>query len=315
MEADIAGESIGIPGGIRVEVPRQMLRETLYRWIFSVLAFSSLAFLVGITLVLFTEGLPIFKVEGPTAFIFGRSWYPTFHPPEFGILPLILGSFWVTLGALVVCVPLGVGSALYVNELAGQRQRAILKPLIEILAAIPSIVFGFFGMVIVAPFLQQLFNLPTGLCALTGALILGIMAIPTVASIAEDALSFVPKSFREASLALGANRWQTLTKVVVPAAGSGISTAVILGMSRAVGETMTVLMVTGGAAIIPHSFFQPVRPMTSAIAAEMGEAVMGGSHYHALFAIGLILFLITFVINIVAELISRRYRVKLGLGQ
>lgn len=292
-----------------------MWREALYRWLCSILAFSSLAFLVGITLVLFSEGVPIFKVEGLGGFLFGRSWYPTFSPPEFGILPLIAASCWVTSGALVVCVPLGVGSALYLNEIAGRRQRAILKPLIEILAAIPSIVFGFFGMVVVAPFLQDVFDLPTGLCALTGAVILGIMAIPTVASIAEDALSFVPNSFREASLALGANRWQTLMKVVVPAAGSGISTAVILGMSRAVGETMTVLMVTGGAAVVPHSFFQPVRPMTSAIAAEMGEAVMGSAHYHALFGIGLILFLITFVINVIAEVVSRRYRLKLGLGR
>jgi phosphate transport system permease protein len=170
-------------------------------------------------------------------------------------------------------------------------------------------------MVIVAPFLQNMLNIPTGLCAFTASLVLGVMATPTVASLAEDALSFVPRSFREASLALGANRWQTLTKVVVPAAGSGISTAIILGMGRAVGETMTVLMVAGGAAVIPKSIFDPVRPMTSTIAAEMGEAVMGSLHFHALFAIGLVLFLITLGINIIAEIISRRYRLKLGLGR
>ena len=290
-----------------------MLREKLYKIIFSILALSSLLFLVGITIILFTEGLPIFHEAGVGAFIFGKSWYPTYDPPEFGILPLVAASFWVTLGALLVGVPLGVGSALFINELAGPKIKAILKPLIEILAAIPSIVFGFFGMVIVAPFLQKLLGIPTGLCAFTGSLILGIMALPTICSIAEDALSFVPKSFREASLALGANR-QTLTKVVIPAAGSGISTAIILGMSRAVGETMTVLMVTGGAAVIPHSFFVPVRPMTATIAAEMGEAVMGGAHYHALFAIGLILFLTTFFFNIIAEMVSRRFRIKLGLS-
>jgi len=187
--------------------------------------------------------------------------------------------------------------------------------LIEILAGIPSIVYGFFGMVMVAPFLQRLLGLPVGLCAFTGSLILGIMATPTVCSIAEDALSYVPRSFREASLALGANKWQTLIKVIMPAAGSGISTAIILGMSRAVGETMTVLMVTGGAAVIPHSFFQPVRPMTASIAAEMGEAVIGSPHYHALFAIGMILFLITLIFNIIAELLSRRFRLKLGLSR
>jgi phosphate transport system permease protein len=291
-----------------------MLREKIYKIIFGILAFSSLLFLVGITVILFTEGLPVFHETGVGAFLFGKFWYPTYDPPEFGILPLMLSSFLVTLGALLVCVPLGVGSALFINELAGPKMKAILKPLIEILAAIPSIVFGFFGMVIVAPFLQKLLGIPTGLCAFTGSLLLGIMALPTVCSIAEDALSFVPKSFREASLALGANRWQTLIKVVIPAAGSGISTAIILGMSRAVGETMTVLMVTGGAAVIPHSFFEPVRPMTSTIAAEMGEAVMGGAHYHALFAIGLILFLTTFFFNIIAEMVSRRFRLKLGLS-
>jgi phosphate transport system permease protein len=213
-----------------------------------------------------------------------------------------------------VCVPLGVGSALYLNEIAGHNQRAILKPMIEILANIPSVVFGFFGMVILTPLLQKVFHLPTGMCALNASLVLGMMAIPTVCSLAEDALSYVPRSFREASFAVGANRWQTLTQVVVPAAGSGIATAIILGMSRAIGETMTVLMVAGGAAVIPHSYLEPVRPMTATIAAEMGETPMGGAHYHALFAIALVLFLTTLVFNIIAEIVSRRFRIKLGLS-
>jgi phosphate transport system permease protein len=291
------------------------MKEKVYRWIFSLRAFSSLVFLLGITIVLFKEGLPILKEVRLFNFIFGKFWYPTYSPAEFGILPLILASVWVTVGALLVCVPLGVGSALYLHELAGPKQRAILKPFIEILASIPSIVFGFFAMAIMAPFLQDLLHLPTGLCAFTASVILGIMAVPTVCSISEDALSYVPKSFREASLAVGANRWQTLIKVIIPAAGSGISTAIILGMSRVIGETMTVLMASGGAAVIPKSFFDPVRPMTSTIAAEMGEAVMGSAHYHALFAIGLILFLITFIFNIIAEIISRRFRLKLGLSR
>jgi len=291
------------------------LKENLYKWAFTGFAFSSLVFLVGITIILFKEGLPVFKEVLFFNFISGRYWYPTYEPPNFGILPLMLASVWITVGALFVCVPLGVGSALYIHELAGDRLKAILKPLIEILAGIPSIVYGFFGMIVVAPLLQKLLNLPVGQTAFTGSLILGIMATPTVCSIAEDALSFVPLSFREASFAVGANRWQTLIKVVIPAAGSGISTGIILGMSRAVGETMTVLMVTGGAAVIPRSFFQPVRPMTATIAAEMGEAVFGSTHYHALFAIALILFLITLAFNIVAELISRRFRLKLGLGR
>ncbi len=290
------------------------MKESIYKWLFSALAFASLVFLVGIIFTLLKESLPFFT-EVSFFKLFGRSWYPTSIPPEFGMLPLIAASILVTVGAMVVCVPIGVGTALFIHEIATARQRAFLKPIIEILAGIPSIVYGFFGVIIVAPFLQNMLNIPTGLCAFTASLVLGIMATPTVASLAEDALSFVPRSFREASLALGANRWQTLTRVVVPAAGSGISTAIILGMGRAVGETMTVLMVAGGAAVIPKSIYDPVRPMTSTIAAEMGEAVMGSLHFHALFAIGLVLFLITFAINIIAEISSRRYRLKLGLGR
>jgi phosphate transport system permease protein len=290
------------------------IKERIIKGIFTILAFASLIFLVGIIIVLFREALPIFKKIKVFEFIFGKFWYPTYDPAEFGILPLILASIWVSTGAMLICVPLGVGSALYLNELASPGQKAILKPLVEILASIPSIVYGFFGMAILAPFLQNLFHLSIGLCAFTAGLTLGIMATPVVCSIAEDALSYVPRSFREASFAVGANRWQTLIKVVIPAAGSGISTAIILGMSRAIGETMTVLMVAGGAAVIPKSFFDPVRPMTAAIAAEMGEAPMGSDHYHALFAIALILFLVTFIFNVIAEVVSRKYRIKLGLS-
>ncbi len=293
----------------------RILKEGVYRYVFTILAFTSILFLVGIILTLVSEALPVFTHVRPDSFLFGQSWYPTSDPPELGIWPLVAASFAVTTGAMVVCVPIGIGTALFIHELASPGQRAFLKPVVEILAGIPSIVYGFFGMLIVAPFLQGLLDIPTGLCAFTASLVLGIMATPTVASLAEDALSFVPRSFREASLALGANRWQTLTKVVMPAAGSGISTAVILGLGRAVGETMTVLMVAGGAAMVPKSMFDPVRPMTSTIAAEMGEAVMGSLHYNALFAIGLILFLITLGVNIAAEVISRRYRLKLGLGR
>ena len=291
------------------------IKEKIYQGGFTALAFSSLLFLTGIILLLLKESLPLFKHVKFFDFVLGRSWYPTASVPEWGILPLILASFWVTLGALLICVPLGVGSALYIHELADEKQKMILKPLIEILASIPSVVYGFFGMVIAAPFLQKVFHLPTGLCALTASIILGIMAVPTVCSLAEDALSCVPNSFREASYAVGANRWQTLIFVVLPAAGSGVSTAIILGMSRAIGETMTVLMVAGGAAVIPQTLLEPVRPMTSTIAAEMGEAVMGSLHYNALFSIGLVLFTITFIFNIVAEIVSKRFRLKLGLDR
>jgi len=290
------------------------IKERMIQGIFAILAFASFIFLIGIVFVLFKEGLPIFKSVNVFDFLFGKFWYPTYDPPEFGVLPLIVGSFVVSLGAMVICVPLGVGSALYINEIASHQQKAILKPLIEILASVPSIIYGFFAMAILAPFLQNTFHIPIGLCALNASIVLGIMATPTVCSIAEDALSYVPRSFREASFAVGATRWQTLIKVIIPAAGSGISTAIILGMSRAIGETMTVLMAAGGAAIIPTSAFDPVRPMTAAIAAEMGEAPMGGDHYHALFAIALALFIVTFLFNILAEIISRRFRIKLGLS-
>lgn len=289
------------------------IKEKIYLLIFRFLSFSSLIFLIGIVIVLFKEGIPIFKEVSWLRFIFGKEWYPTYEPPEFGIFPLILSSIWVTMGALFVCVLLGLGSALYINEVAPPIQKAILKPLVEILAGIPSVVYGFFGMAILSPFFQKIFNLPTGLCALTASIILGIMATPFVCSVAEDALSCVPHSLREASLSLGANRWQTLTKVIIPSAGSGLSTAVIMGMSRAIGETMVVLMVGGGAAVIPKSFFTPVRPMTATIAAEMAEAPMGSAHYHALFAIAIILFLVTFIFNVIAEIIMRRFRLKLGL--
>lgn len=291
------------------------LKETVIRYVCALLAFSSLLFLVGIIITLFAQSSFALRTIPLADLVFGTQWYPTHHEPSFGMWPLIVATVVVTIGAMAVCVPIGVGAALFIHEIASARQRMFLKPAIEILAAIPSIVYGFFGMVLVAPLLQRLLDIPTGLCAFTASLVLGIMATPTVASISEDALSVVPRSFREASLALGATRWQTLTRVVVPAAGSGISTAVILGMGRAVGETMTVLMVAGGSAVVPKSLFDPVRPMTSTIASEMGEAVMGSLHFSALFAVGLFLFLITLALNIAAEYISRRYRLKLGLGR
>ena len=242
----------------------------------------------------------------PIKFILGKSWHPTHEPPEFGILPLILASLLVTLGAMLIAVPLGVGSAIYVAELSHARIRETIKPMIELLAGIPSVIYGFFGMVVVTPLVQKLFNIPVGLTAFTASCLLGIMALPTIISIAEDAITSVPKEIKEASYALGATKWETITKVVIPAAKSGILTAIILGLGRAIGETMTVLMVAGGAAVIPHSFLQPVRPMTATIAAEMGEAPVGSPHYHALFTISAILFLITVGLNILANYIKEK---------
>lgn len=273
-------------------------------------AFSSLAFLVGIVLVLFTEGLPIFEQVGVADFILGRDWYPTYQPPSFGTLPLIAGSLLVTAGALVIAIPIGVASAIMISQVLPGRIRGVVKPIIELLAAVPSVVYGLFGMQFMAPFMMGSLGLPIGLTALTASIVLGIMALPTVVSIAEDAISVVPPTYREASYALGATRWETISRVIVPAASSGIVTAVLLGFGRAIGETMTVLMVAGGAAVVPTSFLQPVRPMTATIAAEMGEAPVGGTHYQALFAIAIVLFLITLAFNVAAEQITRTFKKK-----
>lgn len=282
------------------------MRKNLIERLLPIIASLTWAFLFGIMLILFTEGTPVLRFVSPFKFVFGLHWYPVHDPPEFGILPLILGSLMVTAGALIVALPLGLGCAVYVSEVAHPRIREVVKPFIEILAGIPSVVYGLFGMIFLAPIIQRMLNLPTGLTGGTASMILGIMALPTVASIAEDSISSVPRHLREASFALGANRWETITRTVIPAAKSGIFTAGILGVGRAIGETMTVLMVAGGSAVIPRRFFAPARLMTSTIAAEMGEAPMGGMHYHALFAIGLLLFVITLGLSLLAEWVKER---------
>jgi len=268
----------------------------------------------GITIVivllifvfLFRDAVPILKTASLRDILLGRNWYPL--SGQFGLLPLVLGSLLVTAGAVVIGVPLGIAGAIYIGEVASTKIREILKPTVETLAAIPSIVIGFLGYMLLAPWLQKVFGLSTGLTALTGSIMLAFMALPTIISISEDALNAVPQEYRAGSLALGATKWQTIRCVVVPAARSGILAAVMLGIGRAIGETMTVLMVTGNAAIMPHTFLQPVRTMTATIAAEMGETVHYSPHYHALFFIGLILFMITFVINLVADLALQRSR-------
>jgi phosphate transport system permease protein len=267
---------------------------------------ASIIFVVLIFLFLLKEGLSLFSYYGVFDFLFGRNWYPISDPPQFGILPLMLGSLWVTAGAIVICVPLGLAVAIYVAEVAPVWLRDILKSGIELLAAIPSVVLGFIGLVTLAPFLKGVFNLPSGLTALAGSIMLAFMALPTVVSIIEDAIVSIPKSYKEGSLALGATHWQTIYRVMVPAAASGILAAVMLGIGRVIGETMAVLMITGNAAVMPTSIFQPVRTMTATIAAEMGEAVGGGEHYFALFAIGIILFVISFIINIVADVLLHK---------
>ncbi len=238
-------------------------------------------------------------------FFTGKEWFPTAQPSaQMGVLSLILGTLWVSLGAILIALPFGLATAIYLAEIADSRTRNILKPLVELLAGIPSVVYGFFGLIIIVPAIQKIFDLPVGETALAGSIILGIMALPTIITISEDALRTTPRAMKEASLALGANRWQTISKVVIPYAMSGITAAAILGIGRAVGETMAVLMVTGNAAVIPHTFLEPVRTIPATIAAELGEAPQGDLHYKALFGLGCILFLITLAINITVEYIS-----------
>jgi phosphate transport system permease protein len=252
--------------------------------------------------------LPVENVL-PVDFFFGTEWMPTITPaPQFGALPLILGTLWVSIFAILIALPPSLGVAIYMSELAGERTRKLLKPTIELLAGIPSVVYGFFGLVTLVPLIRDILHLPVGETALTGSLILAIMALPTIITIAEDAMRNTPKSMREASLALGATHWQTIYKVVIPYATSGISAAVVLGIGRAIGETMAVMMVTGNAAVIPHSLFESVRTIPATIAAELGEAPSDGIHYQSLFLLGCILFVITMIISVTAEVISKKRR-------
>ena len=233
-------------------------------------------------------------------------WLPISDPPTFGILPLLAGSLLVTVGATVLALPMGVACAAYIAEIASPRVREFLKPTVEMLAAIPSVVLGFIGLLILAPALKSIFHLPTGQTALAGSLMLALMALPTVVSVAEDAITSVPRVYRNASLALGATPLQTIWRVTLPAARSGIIAAVMLGVGRAVGETMTVMMITGNAGVLTGNPLRPVRTMTATIAAEMGEASHFSDHYCALFALGAMLFLITFSVNLIADVALQR---------
>lgn len=252
--------------------------------------------------------IPVDNV-GAGEFFGGTLWYPTVQPAaQLGILPLILGTLWVSLGAILLALPLGLATAIYLAEVADSRLRSVLKPIIELLAGIPSVVYGFFGLIVIVPMVQEVFGLAVGETALVGSIILGIMALPTIITIAEDAIRSTPSNLREESLALGASHWQTIVRVVIPSAKSGIGAAVILGIGRAMGETMAVLMVTGNATVIPHTFLEPVRTIPATIAAELGEAPDGGLHYKALFALGIVLFIITMGINLGVEFMKNKGR-------
>ena len=234
----------------------------------------------------------------------GTEWFPTATPaPLFGMLPLLLGTLWVSLFAILFALPFGISIAVYMSEVASPRIRNFLKPVIELLNGIPSVVYGFFGLIVIVPMLQRVFGLPVGESGLA-------MALPTIVTVAEDAMRNCPRTLREASLALGASKWQTIYKVVIPSSMSGIASGVVLGIGRAVGETMAVLMVTGNAAVMPHSILEPLRTIPATIAAELGEAPAGGAHYQSLFLLGVILFFITFIINMCVEFISARNKAK-----
>jgi phosphate transport system permease protein len=268
--------------------------------------YSAIVFVLMIFYFLLSEGLPTF-VKVPLKSLFNTIWYPI--EAYYGILPLLGGSIIVTFGAALVAIPIGVLTAVYISEVAPNTIRELLKPFIEILAGLPSVLLGFLGILILVPYLRQVLNLPTGLVALTGSILLAGIAIPTIVSISEDALYSVPRSYRDAALALGATEWQTIWRVTLPAAKNGVLTAIMLGIGRTFGETMAVMMVTGNAPVLPTSpayLFSPVRTMTATIAAEMGEVARGSDHYNVLFLIGIVLFLITLIINVTASAIVFR---------
>ena len=284
--------------------------ETLITAVVKTCGYSAIVFVLLIFFFLLREGVPALG-EVKLSELLSTRWYPIEN--HFGILPLITGSIIVTLGAMLIAAPFGIGTAVFLSEISPRWLREILKPLVELLGGLPSVVLGFLGILILAPFLRTFLNLPTGLTALAGALLLGGIAVPTIVSIAEDALDAVPQSYREGALALGATRWQTIWRVTLPAARSGVLTALMLGIGRTIGETMAVMMVTGNAPVMAiklSSIFAPVRTMTATIAAEMGEVANGSAYYHVLFFIGLVLFVISLVVNIIASSVVFRSKTR-----
>jgi phosphate transport system permease protein len=272
--------------------------------------YAAVLILFLILLFVLREGLPFLGIYNLSDFLFKTDWYPL--SGRYGMLPLVTGSVMVTLISLVLAVPLALSTAIFMSELAPPAARNLFKILLEILASVPSVVFGFLGIIILGPWVQKTFGLPTGLNAFSAGVLLAFMALPTIASVADEALQAVPRNLREASLALGANRMQTVLRITFPAASSGVIAGVMLGIGRAIGETMTVMMVAGGSAQIALNPMVPVRTMTGTIAAEMGEVVMGDDHYRALFMIGLLLFLITLGVNTLSGVIIERIRRRQG---
>lgn len=277
----------------------------VFTYVFRASGFACIAILIGIFIMLFYNTIAFFGQIQPLDFITATQWNPSHH---FGLLPLLVSTLLVTLGAMAIAVPLGIGTALFVSEYTTDLAKNVLKPAIEMLAAIPSVVIGFLGIVVIGPAISHLFGLSNGLNALNGAILLAVMALPTIITVAEDAIHAVPPTIKEASYGLGATKWATLRNITLPAAYPGIIAAVMLGMGRAIGETMTVLMATGNSLAFPTGFFDSIRTITATIAIEMGEVPFQTTHYYGLFALALILFLITMAVNVLAERIANRIR-------
>jgi phosphate transport system permease protein len=293
------------PGGEAARRRRvEAFTEVGLEWLIKLCGISAILFVFGIFFFVFREGAGLlFGSFSLTKFLFTTEWYPTSHSNvRYGVLSLIVGTASVTTTAMLIAVPFGLGAAIFVSEFCSKRLKESLKIVIELLAAIPSVVWGFIGISVMNPLIQDVFHVPIGLNVLNGALLLALMSVPIMVSIGEDALKAVPDSYREAAIALGATRWQLVYRVLLPAAKNGLLAAVLLGVGRAVGETMAVLMATGHAVNIPHSVFDPVRTLTATIAAELGEASVGSAHYQVLFVIGILLFTITFAVNLTADI-------------
>jgi phosphate transport system permease protein len=287
----------------------EAVTETAIEWLIRLCGVSAILFVFGIFFFVLREGVGILGDLDLVQFFFSTEWYPTSQSNvRYGVLALIAGTFSVTALAMAIAVPFGLGAAIFVSEFCGKRAKEVLKIVIELLAAIPSVVWGFIGISVMNPVIQELFGVPVGLNVLNGALLLALMSVPIMVSIGEDALKAVPDSYREAAVALGATRWQMIYRVLVPAAKNGLLAAVLLGVGRAVGETMAVLMATGHAVNIPTTPFDPVRTLTATIAAELGEASVGSAHYRVLFVIGILLFTITFVVNLIADVVVKGVR-------
>jgi phosphate transport system permease protein len=287
-----------------------VLSEQAIEFVIRLCGVSAILFVFGIFFFVFREGAPYLAELRPFTFLFSTDWYPSDDPAHYGVGALLVGTLSVSVLAMLIAVPFGLGAAIFVSEFCERRTKEALKIVIELLAAVPSVVWGFIGMSVLGPLIKDVFQVPLGVNMFNAALLLALMSVPIMVSIGEDALKAVPDSYREAALALGATRWQTVHRVLVPAAKNGLLAAVLLGVGRAIGETMAVLMATGHSARIPESIFDPVQTLTATIAAELGEARQGSEHYQVLFLIGVLLFTLTFVVNLTADLVVKGIRKK-----